>query len=59
MRTFPTNTVVVEVDPLPGEDGFDWAGPILAWARGFLLGALLTAATLADTLGHGWNAFPV
>jgi hypothetical protein len=59
MRTFLPNTVVVEVDPAPGEDGYDAAGPIVAWARGFLLGALLTAATLADALGHGWNAFPI
>jgi hypothetical protein len=37
MTTFPPNTVIVEVDPLPGEDGYDWAGPILSWVRGFLL----------------------
>jgi hypothetical protein len=59
MKTFPPNTVIVEVDPLAGEDGYDWAGPILSWARGFLLGAMLTAATMADVLGYGWNAFPV
>jgi hypothetical protein len=59
MTTFPPNAVIVEVDPLPGEDGYDSAGPVLAWARGLLLGAMLTAATVADMLGHGWNAFPV
>jgi hypothetical protein len=59
MRTFPPNTVIVEVDPLPGEDGYDGASPILSWARGFLLGAILAAATTADMLGYGWNAFPV
>jgi hypothetical protein len=59
MRTFPPNTVIIEVDPLPGEDGYDEAGPVLSWTRGFLLGGILTSATIADMLGYGWNAFPV
>jgi hypothetical protein len=59
MRTFPPNTVIVEVDPLPGEDGYDWAGPILSWSRGFIVGALLSAGTVADLLGYDWNAIPV
>jgi hypothetical protein len=59
MTIFVPNTVIVEVDPLPDEDGYDGAGPILSWARGLLLGAMLTAATAADMLGYGWNAFPL
>jgi hypothetical protein len=59
MKTFPPNTVIVEVDPLPGEDGYDSARPILSWARGLLLGAMLSGATMADMLGSRWNAFPV
>ena len=54
MRTFLPNTVIVEVDPLPGDDGYDWAGPILAWVRGFLVGCLLRG--YGDMLGYGWNA---
>jgi hypothetical protein len=57
-KTFPPNTVV-EVDLLPGEDGYDSACPLLSWTRGFVFGAMLTGATVADMLGHGWNAFPV
>jgi hypothetical protein len=45
VRTFRTNTVIVQVDALPDEDSYDWAGPILSWVRGLLLGTMLTAAT--------------
>ena len=56
MRTFP-NTVIVEVDPLQDADELEQQGPAFYWARGFLLGALLSTATIAHMLGLGWNAF--
>jgi hypothetical protein len=59
MTTFPPNTIIVEVDPLQDTDELEQQGPTFYWARSFLVGALLTAATVADMLGHGWNAFPV
>jgi hypothetical protein len=37
--------------------GQDLAGPLFSWARGFLVGFLLSAAIVADMLGYGWNAF--
>jgi hypothetical protein len=37
--------------------GQDVAGPIFSWARGFLVGSLLTAGIVADMLGYSLNAF--
>jgi hypothetical protein len=59
MTTFPPNTVIVEVDPLRDVDDVEPHGPTFYRGRGFIVGAMLTAATVADMLGHGWNAFPV
>jgi hypothetical protein len=54
--TFPPNTVIVEVDPLQDPDEPEQHGPKLYWARG-PIGALLSAATVADMLASGLNAF--
>jgi hypothetical protein len=54
MRTFPRNSIIVEVDP---PDELEQYGPTFYRARGFLVGALLSAATVADMLGSGLNAF--
>jgi hypothetical protein len=59
MTTFPPNTVIVEVDLLRDVDDVEQHGPTFYWGRGFIVGALLTAATIADKLGYGWNALPV
>jgi hypothetical protein len=59
MTAFAPNTVIVEVDPLPGEDGYDWARPILSWGRGFLVGALLSVAYVLDMLGPSSHAIPL
>jgi hypothetical protein len=47
---------VLKLDPQTRQ-GHDLAGPIFSWARGFLVGSLLSAAIVADILGYGWNAF--
>ena len=57
MTTFPPNTIIVEIDPLQDADELEQHGPTFYWARGFLVGALLSAATVADMLGSGLNAF--
>jgi hypothetical protein len=57
MKTDPPNTIILEVDPLPGEDGQDQARPMVCRVRGFLVGTLLCAAIAADRFGYGWNAF--
>ena len=57
MTTFPPNTVIVEVDPLQDPNEPEQHGPTFYWARGFLVGALLSADTVADMLGSGLNAF--
>jgi hypothetical protein len=57
MRTFPPNIVIVEVDPLQNVDDREQHGPTFYWGRGFIVGALLSAATVADMLGYGWIAF--
>jgi hypothetical protein len=57
MRTYPPYTVIVEVDPLQNVDDQEQHGPTFYWGRGFIVGALLSAATLADILGSGWTAF--
>jgi hypothetical protein len=59
MKTFPPNTVIVEVDPLWDLDDVEPHGPIFYRGRGFIVGGMLTAATVADMLGLGWNAFPL
>jgi hypothetical protein len=56
MRTFPPNTVIVEVDPSRDVE-LEQQGPGFYWARGFIVGALLSAATVTDMLGFGWYAF--
>jgi hypothetical protein len=48
-----------EVDPLQNADDQEQHVPTFYWGRGFIVGALLSAATVADMLGSGWNAFPV
>jgi hypothetical protein len=50
MRTFPPNTVIVEVDPLQNADDVEQHGPTFYWGRGFILGALHSAATVASSL---------
>jgi hypothetical protein len=57
MTTFPPNTIIVEVNPLQDLDELEQHGPTFYWARGFLVGSLLSAATVADMLGSGLNAF--
>jgi hypothetical protein len=47
---------VLKLDPHTPQ-GHDVAGPLFSWARGFLVGSLLSAAVVADMLGYGWNAF--
>jgi hypothetical protein len=56
MTTVPPNTIIVEVNPLRDPDDLEQHGPTFYWARGFLVGAILSAATAADMLGSGWNA---
>jgi hypothetical protein len=56
MITFPP-TVIVEVGSLQDSDDPEQHGPTFYWARGFLIGVLLSAATVADLLGSGLNAF--
>jgi hypothetical protein len=46
---------VLQLEPYTPQ-GQDVAGPIFSWARGFLVGALLSAGIVADMLGYGWNA---
>jgi hypothetical protein len=57
MKTFPPNTVIVDVNPLRDVDDVEQHGPPFYWGRGFIVGFVLFAATVADVLGFGWNAF--
>jgi hypothetical protein len=43
--------------PLQDADDVEQHGPSFYWGRGFIVGALLSAATLVDMLGFGWTAF--